>query len=173
MELLSQSVGLLIAGFETTIGLIGNGIRALLRHPDQLQRLREDPGLLATAVEECLRFDGPIALTLRVAHEDLRFGDRTIPKNAMAMAMLAAANRDPAQFDDPDRFDIGRDPNPHVAFGGGAHLCLGAHLARMEGAAAIGTLVRRTRTLELESDSLEWGPSLFRVLARLPIHVGG
>jgi cytochrome P450 len=172
MELLSQAVGLLIAGFETTIGLIGNGIRALLRHPDQLQRLRDDPGLITTAVEECLRFDGPIPLTLRVAHEDLRFGDRTIPKDAIVMAMLAAANRDPAQFDDPDRFDIGRDPNPHVAFGGGAHLCLGAHLARMEAAAAIGTLVRRTPTLELEDDTLEWGPSLFRVLARLPVRLG-
>ncbi len=171
-ELLSQSVGLLIAGFETTIGLIGNGIRALLRHPEQLQRLREDPGLIASAVEECLRFDGPIALTLRVAHEDLRFGERTIPKNALVMALLASANRDPAHFEDPNRFDIGRDPNPHVAFGGGAHLCLGAHLARMEGAAAIGTLVGRARSLELESDSVEWGPSLFRVPARLPIRVG-
>ncbi len=171
-ELLSQSVGLLIAGFETTIGLIGNGIRALLLHPDQLERLRDDPGLIATAVDECLRFDGPISLTLRVAHEDLRFGERTVPKDSLIMALLAAANRDPKQFPDPDRFDVGREPNLHVAFGGGAHLCLGAHLARMEGAAAIGTLVRRSRKLELESDELEWGPSLFRVLAKLPIRVG-
>jgi cytochrome P450 len=170
-ELLSQCVGLLIAGFETTIGLIGNGVLALLRHPDQLQRLRNDPGLIASAVEECLRFDGPIALTLRVAHQDLHIGDHTIPKDAMLMAMLASANRDPAQFPDPDRFDIGRDPNPHLSFGGGAHLCLGTHLARMEGAAAIGALVRRARTLELDTDTLEWGASLFRVLAELPVRV--
>ncbi len=170
-ELLSQCVGLLIAGFETTIGLIGNGVLALLRHPDQLARLRAEPDLIASAVEECLRFDGPIALTVRVAHEDVAIGDRTIPKDAMVMAMLMAANRDPDPFPEPDRFDIARSPNPHLAFGGGAHLCLGAHLARMEGQVAIDALVRSAASIELANEELEWGPSLFRVLARLPVEV--
>ena len=170
-ELLAQSVGLLIAGFETTIGLIGNGILTLLRHPEQLARLRAEPALLPRAVEECLRFEGPIGLTLRVAHRDLAFGEYTIPKDAMVMAMLGAANRDPAVFPDPDRFDVGRDPNPHLAFGGGAHLCLGAHLARMEGQAAIGALVHGAAQIERIDDELAWGESLFRVLGRLPVRV--
>lgn len=113
-------------------------------------------------------------LTLRVAHEDLRFGDAVIPKDAMVMGMLAAANRDPARFADPDRFDVARDPNPHLSFGGGAHLCLGAHLARMEAQVAIGTLVGRTREIGLASeDALAWGESLFRVLSRFPVTVRG
>jgi cytochrome P450 len=168
-ELLSQSVGLLIAGFETTIGLIGNGILALLRHPDQLARLQAEPSLIGSAVEECLRFDGPIALTPRFLHADAEFGGKQIPKNAQVWAMLYAANRDPAHFTDPDRFDITRADNSHLAFGGGTHFCLGAHLARMEAQVAIGTLVQRLRGLELATDELVWGRSLFRVLDRLPI----
>jgi cytochrome P450 len=171
-ELLSQSIGLLIAGFETTIGLIGNGVRALVRHPAELARLRETPDLIANAVEECLRYDGPIQLTVRVLREETRFGDVTIPANAEVMALLASANRDPEKFDDPDRFDVARAPNPHLAFGGGAHFCLGAHLARMETQVAIGTLVQRTSALEIDDDRpLEWGRSLFRVLGALPLRV--
>ena len=168
-ELLSQSVGLLIAGFETTIGLIGNGILALLRHPDQLARLQADPSLVGSTVEECLRYDGPILLTPRFVRQDTRFGDKVIPRDAQVWVMLAAANRDPAHFADPDRFDISRADNAHLAFGGGAHFCLGAHLARMEAQVAIGTLVRRLTNLELGTDQIEWGRSLFRVLDRLPI----
>ena len=168
-ELLSQSVGLLIAGFETTIGLIGNGVLTLLRHPEQLARLQAEPGLIASAVEECLRFDGPIALTPRFLHADAEFGGKRIPKDTQVWAMLYAANRDPAHFSDPDRFDITRADNSHLAFGGGTHFCLGAHLARMEAQVAIGTLVRRVRGLELATDELVWGRSLFRVLDRLPI----
>jgi hypothetical protein len=168
-ELLSQSVGLLIAGFETTIGLIGNGILALLRHPEQLARLQADPRLIGSAVEECLRFDGPIALTPRFLHADAEFGGKRIPKDTQVWAMLCAANRDPAYFRDPDTFDITRADNPHLAFGGGAHFCLGAHLARMEAQVAIGTLARRLRRLQLTTDELVWGRSLFRVLDRLPI----
>jgi len=171
-ELLSQSIGLLIAGFETTIGLIGNGVRQLLLHPGELRRLREHPELIERAVEECLRFDGPIMLTVRILHEDAEFGGKTLPANAMVMALLASANRDPAHFADPERFDVTRDPNPHLAFGGGAHLCLGAHLARLEAQLAIGGLVARFPEMALESGATEWGPSLFRVPGRLPIRVG-
>lgn len=168
-ELLSQSIGLLIAGFETTIGLIGNGVLALLRHRDQLELLRRTPALIAGTVEECLRYDGPIVLTVRVTREDTRFGDRVIPRDRPVMCMLAAGNHDPAHFADPERFDIRRDDNDHLAFGGGVHFCLGAHLARLEAQAAIGGLVQRCRGLELQNDQLEWGASLFRVLGRLPV----
>jgi cytochrome P450 len=168
-ELVSQANGLLIAGFETTIGLIGNGVRQLLRHPAELARLQADPTLLASAVDECLRFDGPIVLTARVLHADVEFSGKTVPKNAMVWGMLAAANRDPEAFPDPDRFDVGRKPNDHLAFGGGPHYCLGAHLAHIEGQLAIGGLVRRFRDLALASDTVEWGASLFRVPGKLPI----
>jgi cytochrome P450 len=168
-ELLSQSIGLLIAGFETTIGLIGNGVRALIRHPDELAKLRARPDLVPSAVEECLRYDGPIILTARVLHADVDFGGKTIPKNARVWGLLAAANRDPEAFRDPDRLDVARRPNEHLAFGGGAHYCLGAHLARLEGQIAIGSLVARFDDLALVSDTVEWGPSLFRVPGRLPV----
>jgi cytochrome P450 len=172
-ELISQSIGLLIAGFETTIGLIGNGVRALLLHPAELAKLRARPELTASAVEECLRYDGPIALTVRIVHEDVEFDGKIIPKDSQVFALLTAANRDPEVFPDPDRFDIERSPNPHVAFGGGAHICLGAHLARMEAAIAIGGLVRRFPKLRLISEKVEWGPSLFRVPGRLPLALQG
>jgi len=168
-ELLSQAIGLLIAGFETTIGLIGNGVRALLRHPGELAKLRARPDLIASAVEECLRFDGPIILTARVVHVDVEFGGKTIPKNSRIWALLAAANRDPDAFPDPDRFDVARQPNEHLAFGGGPHFCLGAYLARLEGQIAIGSLVQRLDDLRLVSDGIEWGPSLFRVPGKLPL----
>jgi cytochrome P450 len=168
-ELISQSIGLLIAGFETTIGLIGNGVRALLLHPGELAKLGARPELIASAVEECLRWDGPIVLTARVLHADVEFGGTTIPANSMVWGMLAAADRDPDVFPDPDRFDVERKPNEHLAFGGGAHYCLGAHLARLEAQIAIGELVRRFDGLELCSPSVEWGMSLFRVPGRLPV----
>jgi cytochrome P450 len=168
-ELISQSVGLLIAGFETTIGLIGNGVLALLRHPDQLALLRARPELIASAVEECLRFDGPIMLTPRFLHADAEFRGRLIPKDSQVWAILFAANRDPEQFANPEAFDIARADNPHLAFGGGTHFCLGAHLARLEAQVAIGTFVRRLRAPVLASQDLDWGRSLFRVLGSLSI----
>lgn len=168
-ELMSQSVGLLIAGFETTIGLIGNGMRALIRNPAELAKLRANPELAPKAVQECLRYDGPIVLTGRVTHEDAEFSGKVIPRNSMVWAMLASANRDPEAFPDPDRFDIERDASDHVAFGGGAHFCLGYRLAELEAQAAIGTLARRFSDLRLKSETVEWGPSLFRVPGRLPI----
>lgn len=169
-ELVVQSIGLLIAGFETTIGLIGNGAAALARHPAEQAKWRARPELAANGVEECLRYEGPISLTIRVVHEDAVFGDRTIPKDSEVWAMLWGANRDPATFTAPDRFDIERaNARDHLAFGGGAHLCLGAHLARMEGQVALGALVARTREFALANDTIEWGASLFRVPARLPL----
>jgi hypothetical protein len=168
-ELITQSIGLLIAGFETTIGLIGNGLRALIRHPAELARLRAEPALIDSAVRECLRYDGPIAATARILHEDADFGGKKIPKDSMVWAMLASANRDPSRFSSPDAFDVGRVGADHLAFGGGAHFCLGYHLAELEAGAAIGTLVRRFEDLRLESDTVEWGRSLFRVPAALPI----
>ena len=168
-ELISQAIGLLIAGFETTIGLIGNGLRALVEHPAELAKLRARPELAERAVEECLRYDGPIILTARVLHADVAFDGTTIPCNAKVLGMLAAANRDPAVFPDPDRFDIERQPNEHLAFGGGPHFCLGAYLARLEGQSAIGSHVARFDELSLRSRTVEWGPSLFRVPGRLPL----
>jgi cytochrome P450 len=168
-ELLVQSSGLLVAGFETTIGLIGNGVRALILHPEQLERLRDDPDLIEPAVEECLRYDGPVMASQRVAQDEIELAGVRIPRDAVAFASLASANRDPRVFSDPDRFDIGRAPNDHVSFGGGVHFCLGAHLARLEARAAIGGLVRRFSNLKLASERPEWGRSLFRVLGRLPI----
>ncbi len=168
-ELLSQAIGLLIAGFETTIGLIGNGVRALIRHPAELAKLRARPELAASATDECLRFDGPIILTPRVLHADVEFGRKTLPKDAKVWGMLAAADRDPAVFPEPDRFDIARRPNDHLAFGGGPHFCLGAHLAKLEGEIAIASLVVRFADLRLVSETVEWGASLFRVPGKLPI----
>jgi len=170
-ELLVQSVGLLIAGFETTIGLIGNGVYQLLRHPGELERLRREPGLVRTAVDECLRFDGPIGATLRILHEDAAFGGVTIPRDSRVVVLLEGANRDPAKFPEPDRFDIGRSPNEHLAFGGGVHRCLGAHLARMEAQEAIAALATRTRAIELLTEKRSWGRSLFRVPATLSVRV--
>jgi cytochrome P450 len=169
-ELIVQSIGLLIAGFETTIGLIGNGAAAFARHPEQRERVRANPERVRNAVEECLRFDGPIGMTVRVLHEDAEFGGRRIPADTEVFAILWGANRDPAVFPDPDRFDVGRaNAREHLAFGGGTHLCLGAHLARMEAQEALGALVTRAPALALASDRIEWGPSLFRVPARLPV----
>jgi cytochrome P450 len=172
-ELLSQCIGLLIAGFETTIGLIGNGVHALLRHPDQLRALQDDPALIGATVEECLRYDGPILLTIRITRGETTFGDKVIAPNTPVMCMLGAANHDPAHFRDPDVFDIRRKDNDHLSFGGGVHFCLGAHLARMETQQAIGGLVRRVRGLELTGGDATWGRSLFRVLGSLPVRIAG
>jgi len=169
-ELVVQSIGLLIAGFETTIGLIGLGAAALARNPGEQAKWRANPALAANAVEECLRYEGPIGMTPRVLHETAEFDGRTIPKDTEVWVMLWGANRDPARFPDPDRFDVERsNARDHIAFGGGTHLCLGAHLARMEGQVALGALLARTREFALASEPIEWGASLFRVPARLPL----
>lgn len=168
-ELRSQAAGLLIAGFETTIGLIGNGVRALIQHPGELAKLRDEPALIERAVDECLRWDGPIVLTARILHEDAEIGGVALAADTPVWAMLAAANHDPDAFERADVFDVARHPNDHLAFGGGAHFCLGARLARLEAEVAIGRLVERFEHLHLLEDHVTWGPSLFRVPGRLPI----
>jgi cytochrome P450 len=169
-ELLATCILILIAGHETTVNLIGNGTLALLRHPDELARLRRDPGLIGTAVEELLRFDGPVQRTARIASEDVTFGGRTIARGEMVMPFIGAADRDPAQFREPDRLDLGRADNRHIAFGWGIHFCLGAPLARLEGQIAINALLRRLPRLALATDAPEFRQSLtLRGLAALPV----
>jgi hypothetical protein len=169
-ELVSTFLLLLIAGHETTANLIGNGLLALLRHPDQLARLRTDEDLDRSAVEELMRFDGPIQMVERITLEPVVVGGREIPARRILVCLTAAANRDPAAFPDPDRLDLGRTPNPHVGFGGGAHFCLGAALARLEGRIAIGSLVRRFPGLRLLEPKPAWRPSFtIRGLKALPL----
>jgi cytochrome P450 len=170
VELLATCILLLIAGHETTVNLIGNGTLALLRHPDQLQRLQRDPGLITGAIEELLRFDGPVQRTARIPSEDIVIGGHTIAKGEMVMPFIGAADRDPAQFPHPDRLDIGRADNRHIAFGWGIHFCLGAPLARIEGQIAISTLVRRLPKVELATAQPEYRQSLtLRGLKALPV----
>jgi len=173
-ELVSMIFLLLIAGHETTVNLIGNGALALLTHPDQLDRLRADPSLIKPAVEELLRYDGPLATaTERYAREDLTIADTSIPRGSLVYALLASANRDPHHFPDPDTLDLSRDPNRHLSFGLGPHYCLGAPLARLEGQIAISALVDRLPALRLSVDprSLRWRRGLvLRGLAALPVN---
>jgi len=148
-ELLSTATLLFIAGFETTMNLVGNGTLALLRNPDELRRLGDDRSLIRTGVEELLRYDGPVHVTARIATEDVQIGGETVREGEQAVAILGAANRDPDQFPDPDRLDVARTPNRHLGFGGGPHFCLGAALARMEGQIAFDTMLRRLPDMEL------------------------
>jgi pimeloyl-[acyl-carrier protein] synthase len=169
-ELVATCVLLLIAGHETTVNLIGNGVLALLRHPDQLRALADDPALIQTGVEELLRYDGPVQRTGRMTMADVEIGGRPIPKGSVVAAVIGAANRDPAHFPDPDRLDVARRENRHIAFGFGIHFCLGAPLARIEGQVAIGTLLRRMPALKLVSDTPEWRESsVLRGLKTLPV----
>jgi pimeloyl-[acyl-carrier protein] synthase len=169
-ELLATCILLLVAGHETTVNLIGNGSLALLRHPDQRKRLQGDPGLITTAVEELLRFDGPVQRTARIPSEDVTFGGKTIGKGEMVMPFIGAADRDPAQFPDPDRLDIGRTENRHIAFGWGIHFCIGAPLARVEGQLAINTLLKRKPKLTLATAEPQHRQSLtLRGLTSLPV----
>jgi cytochrome P450 PksS len=164
---------LLIAGHETTVNLIGNGVLALLNHPESLDQLRSDPSLIKPAVEELLRYDGPLeTATERFAREDVTIAGVTIPRGEMVFAGLASANRDESQFERPDTLDLTREPNPHVAFGLGIHYCLGAPLARLEGQIAINTLLHRLPDLRLAvpADALRWRPGLvLHGLRALPV----
>lgn len=169
-ELLATAILLLGAGHETTMNLIGNGLLALFRHPDQLAKLKADPTLIQSAVEECLRFDGPVQMTARTALEDIEIDGKTVTKGQQAVIVLAAANRDPAQFVEPDRFDITRKDSSHIAFSHGIHYCLGAPLARVEAQIVINTLLQRMPSLRLATDHLEWRETVtIRGLKALPV----
>ena len=172
-ELLAMAFLLLIAGYVTTVSLIGNGTLALLRHPDQLDRLRADPSLVPQAVEELLRFDGPVNPGLtRYALEDLEIGGVRIPRGEMVLLAIAAADRDPDRFPAPDKIDVGSADPGHLAFGHGVHYCLGAPLARLEGQVAFAALLARLPDLALaaQPEQLRWtGGGILRGLRELPL----
>ncbi|HEU4760617.1 MAG TPA: cytochrome P450 [Dehalococcoidia bacterium] len=171
-EILATCILLLVAGNETTTNLIGGSVLTLLQHPQQLEQLRRDPALIQTAVEELLRFAGPVHATGRVVKEDMEIGGQAIKEGQVAFCVLAAGNRDPAQFADPETVDIGRQPNEHLAFGDGIHFCLGAPLARAEAQIAIGSLVERFPKLRIATAELEWGGTfIIRGLKKLPVGV--
>lgn len=159
-ELLSLCELILAAGNETTRNLIGNGVLALIRHPEERKRLQEEPALLPSAVEEFLRFDGPIQMTDRVATEDCEIGGQRIRAGQLVGVLLGSANRDPERFADPDRLDVGRGDNRHLAFGHGLHFCLGAGLARLEAQVAIGALLRRFPDFRGEPEPTGWKNSV-------------
>jgi hypothetical protein len=168
-ELVTTCILLLNAGHEATVNVSGNGLLALLEHPDQLQRLRADPGLLPTAVEELMRFDSPLQLFERTATADVEVGGVTVREGEKIAALLGAANRDPAVFADPDRLDVGRTDNPHVTFGAGVHFCIGAPLARVELQASFGALLERTSRLELGAPARRRPEFVIRGLSELPV----
>ena len=168
-ELVVMCTLLLIAGHETTVNLIGNGMLALIQHPEQYAQLREAPALIGTAVEELLRFDSPVQLTGRIASEPLEIGGQLIEAGQWVLPLLGAANRDPQQFAQPERLDLTRNPNPHLGFGRGIHFCLGAPLARLEGQVAIAALVQRFGTLELAAPPVRRDQITLPGLRSLPV----
>ena len=173
-ELFALCVFLFIAGHETTSGLLGGGMEALLRHPDQWALLKSDPeGLAETAVEELTRYVSPVTRAVRVPIEDIEVRGTTIPEGETVTLVFVAANRDPSQFPDPDGIDITRKPNPHLGFGFGMHFCLGAPLARVEAKLAFRAIAERMPDLQLATDRVAFRPSLgIRSVVSLPVRVG-
>jgi len=173
-EVVANSILTMIGGQETTTNLIGNGLRQLLLHPREMARLTGDPALIPSAVEELLRYDSPVQHTARIAPDDVKLGGKQIRKGQSMIPVLAAANRDPERFPDPDRLDVGRTDNRHLAFGWAAHFCFGAPLARMEGQIALDALLRRLPELALEDGvELQWRENLgLRGLKALPVRFG-
>jgi cytochrome P450 len=170
-EILAFVQLLLVAGNETTTNLLNNTLLCLMENPDQLARLRAAPGLLPSAIEEVLRFRAPIQFMFRGMRRDVEMHGQIIPAGKRVLAMIGSANRDPRQFPDPGRFDITRDPNPHIAFGHGIHFCLGAPLSRLEARIALTEFLERVRNFERTSDE-PWEPrAALHVLGpnRLPI----
>ena len=157
-ELLGMCVFILGAGHVTNRNLIANAVLALIRHPQEMARLRAQPEFLESTVEEALRYDSPIQRSGRVLREPVQVGDVVIPAGAAVRLMIGSANHDPRRFDNPDAFNIGRSDNRHVGFGGGAHICLGLHLARLEGQVALDVLLRRYSRIELLDRRLRWLP---------------
>ncbi len=168
-ELVTTCILLLNAGHEATVNVSGNGLLALLEHPDQLARLRADPALLPTAIEELMRFDSPLQLFERTATADVQIGGVTVPAGQKIAALLGSANRDPAVFEVPDALDVGRSPNPHISFGAGVHFCIGAPLARVELQASFGALLSRASRLELGRPARRRPEFVIRGLAELPV----
>jgi cytochrome P450 len=169
-EVIANSIITMVGGQETTTNLIGNGLLTLLRHPAEMQRLRDDPALIPSAVEELLRYESPSQHTARMARTDLELGGRQIRRREAVIAIMGAANRDPDRFPDPNRLDIARTDNRHLAFGWAAHFCFGAALARIEGQVSFSTILRRMPELALERSPLVWRTNLgLRGLVALPI----
>jgi len=169
-EIVANLIVTMVGGQETTTNLIGNGLLTLLRHPDQMAALQQDFARIPAAIDEMLRYESPIQHTVRLAPADCMLGDKQIRKRQAVMAVMGAANRDPERFPDPDRFDIGRRDNRHLAFGAGAHTCFGAPLARLEGQIAFETMFRRLANIRLDTTPLIWRYNLgFRGLNALPV----
>ncbi len=163
---------LLVAGHETTVNLIGSGMLALLRHPDQWEKFKADPALVKSTTEELLRYDSPVQMTSRWILEDMEFLGQKMHRGQQVAMLIGAANHDPERFVDPGTLDITRDPNPHIAFGNGIHFCLGAPLARMESQIAFATLARRLPDLKLVTDSPRYRDTyVLRGLAELPVTI--
>jgi len=169
-EIIANVIITMVGGQETTTNLIGNGLLTLLRNPDVIERLRADPSLVPSAVEELLRFESPSQHTARIAPADATLGGRTIPRGQGVVAVMAAANRDPERFPEPDALDICRADNRHLAFGWAAHFCFGAPLARLEGQLAFSALLSRLPDLQVASNRLVWRQNLgLRGLEALPV----
>ena len=169
-EVVANTIVTMVGGQETTTNLIGNGVLTLLRHPDQLERLKQDLSLIPAAVEELLRYESPSQHTARLAPDDVVLGGKTIRKRQAVIAVMGAANRDPERFPDPDKLDLGRQDNRHVAFAWASHFCFGAPLARIEGQTAFATMLQRMPNLKLESGPITWRENLgLRGLTSLPV----
>jgi len=169
-EVVANSIVTMVGGQETTTNLIGNGLLTLLRNPLEMRRLMDDPSMIPMAVEELLRYESPSQHTARLAPEDTELGGHKITKRQAVIVVMGAANRDPEQFPDPDRLDVGRKENRHLAFGWAAHFCFGAALARIEAQTAFAALLRRLPNLQLEPGPLEWRENLgLRGLKALPV----
>ena len=172
-EVIGTCIMLLFAGHETTTNLLGNGFYHTMRFRGQWERLLADSPLVPTAIEEWLRYDGPSGALARVAAADVEFGGKTIKKGERIFAFVNAANRDPAQFEEPDTFDLARRPNPHLTFGHGIHFCLGAPLARLEGQIALDALLQRFPGIRLNGPEPEWNDSIIlRGMKSLPVELG-